>query len=64
MKFLNYAFSGIKHPETELIIPQTLSYLTISLHNDIKNTDGNKYKSIEIRKLRETVFYDINQKTP
>lgn len=51
MKFLNYAFFGIKHPETELIIPQALSYFTTSLHNDIKNTGGNKYKSIQIRQI-------------
>jgi hypothetical protein len=51
MKFLNYAFLGIKHLETELIIPQTFHYFTTSLHNDIKNTDGNKYKSIQIRQI-------------
>lgn len=64
MKFLNYAFFGIKHPETELIIPQTLSYFTTSLHNDIKTLTETNISQSKYAKLRETVFYNINQKTP
>ncbi|WP_260134297.1 SymE family type I addiction module toxin [Elizabethkingia anophelis] len=60
MKFLNYAFLGIKHPETELIIPQTFPYFTTSLHNDIKNTNGNKYKSIQIRQITGNRIYSIS----
>jgi len=57
MKFLNYAFLGIKHPETEFIIPQTFPYFTTSLHNEIKNTHGNKYKPIQIRQITGNRIY-------
>ncbi|MCT3874117.1 hypothetical protein HZQ40_13005 [Elizabethkingia anophelis] len=56
MKFLNYAFLGIKHPETEFIIPQTFPYFTTSLHNDIKTLTETNINQSKYAKLRETVF--------
>ena len=52
-----------KHSETELIIPQTLSYFTTSLHNDIKTLTETNISESKYAKLRGTVFYNINHKT-